>query len=173
MRQMWQMMLLCTFLASQHIHGMFQSSKLYQFGLVVPCSMHTLPSIKMLTNDVQSQWTPLLPTFAEVIEKAQKVFGMRPCSWQIKVVMDIHGHQKDIMCISRTGSGKLPFCLPLLFTTGIQIIITPLNILSKQNETSLEKVGIKVLAISRDTMDSTQPGDDNQHSQKTCVVNCV
>ncbi|KAJ7240892.1 hypothetical protein C8J57DRAFT_958654, partial [Mycena rebaudengoi] len=41
----------------------------------------------------------------------------------------------DVVCISATGSGKtLTFWLPLLFKPdGIQIVISPLNILRQQN----------------------------------------
>ncbi|KIM61142.1 hypothetical protein SCLCIDRAFT_9509 [Scleroderma citrinum Foug A] len=52
-----------------------------------------------------------------------------------------------------TGMGKtLGFWLPLLFCLGgIQVVITPLNMLGKQNVASLAKVGIQGIAINSET----------------------
>ncbi|KAJ7308705.1 hypothetical protein DFH08DRAFT_623415, partial [Mycena albidolilacea] len=71
-------------------------------------------------------------------------FGYGLCLWQIRVVRAILKCDRDIVSIATTGSGKtLTFWMPLLFVPdGIQIIVTPLNILSKQNVDSLTKVGI-------------------------------
>lgn len=59
----------------------------------------------------------------------------------------------DIICISGTGSGKtLTFWMPLLFhPSGIQVIVTPLNILGTQNKKQLLDVGIEAVVISGDT----------------------
>ncbi|KAG6380519.1 hypothetical protein JVT61DRAFT_8683 [Boletus reticuloceps] len=46
----------------------------------------------------------------------------------------------------------LGFWLPLLFRlNGIQIVVTPLNLLGKQNAASLAKAGIRAIAISSET----------------------
>jgi len=46
----------------------------------------------------------------------------------------------------------LTFWMPLLFRPeGIQIVVTPLNLLGKQNATSLAKAGIGAIAISSET----------------------
>lgn len=60
---------------------------------------------------------------------------------------------KDVICISATGSGKtLTFWLPLLARgDGIQIIVTPLNILGTQSVNALAKVGINAIAITAET----------------------
>ena len=52
-----------------------------------------------------------------------------------------------------TGSGKtLTFWMPLLFRLeGIQIIITPLNILGKQNVDALAALGVAGIALSAET----------------------
>ena len=52
-----------------------------------------------------------------------------------------------------TGSGKtLTFWMPLLFRLeGIQIIITPLNILGKQNVDTLAALGVAGIALSAET----------------------
>ncbi|KAJ7037743.1 P-loop containing nucleoside triphosphate hydrolase protein, partial [Mycena alexandri] len=77
----------------------------------------------------------------------------RPCLWQLKVVRAILKRDKDVASIAATGSGKtLTFWMPLLFVPdGIQIVITPLNILGKQNVDSLAKVGISAITITAET----------------------
>ena len=93
-----------------------------------------------------------MPTFSEVVQKTEEVFGFKPCTWQVKVAMALIKREKDVVRVSGTGSGKtLPFWLPLFFTSGVVIVVTALNILGKQNEKSLEKVGIKAIAVSGET----------------------
>ncbi|KAJ7231791.1 P-loop containing nucleoside triphosphate hydrolase protein [Mycena rebaudengoi] len=86
-------------------------------------------------------------------DKVEAVFGYRPCLWQLKVVRAILKRDKDVASIAATGSGKtLTFWMPLLFIeNGIQIVITPLNILGKQNVESLAKVGISTICITAET----------------------
>ncbi|KAJ7721901.1 P-loop containing nucleoside triphosphate hydrolase protein [Mycena metata] len=90
---------------------------------------------------------------SEIRDKVQAVFGYRPCLWQLKVVRAILKRDKDVASIAATGSGKtLTFWMPLLFIPdGIQIVVTPLNILGKQNVNSLAKVGISAVTITAET----------------------
>lgn len=56
-------------------------------------------------------------------------------------------NDKDIISIAATGSGKTLIWMPLLFKKDeIQIIITSLNILGKQNVKSLKAMSITVTA---------------------------
>ncbi|OSX62963.1 hypothetical protein POSPLADRAFT_1116620, partial [Postia placenta MAD-698-R-SB12] len=66
--------------------------------------------------------------------------GRDPCKWQAKVVHAILKEEKDVVCVAPTGPGKtLTFWMPLLFhQDGIQIVVTPLNILGNQNKMELE-----------------------------------
>ena len=70
--------------------------------------------------------------------------------WQIHVVEAILKHDEDIVSIAATGSGKtLVFWMPLLFRKdGIKIVITPLNILGKQNVKSLAVMGIQGITMT-------------------------
>lgn len=97
-----------------------------------------------------------VPSDSEICHKTQEVFGRRPCLWQIQVTQAILRADQDVVLILATGSGKtLTFWMPLLFRTqGIQIIVTPLNILSTQNVAGLIKLGIKGLALSAETATS-------------------
>jgi superfamily II DNA helicase RecQ len=94
-----------------------------------------------------------IPTLLEIRQKTITLLGYRPCLWQIRVVEAILRHDKDIISIAATGAGKtLTFWMPLLFRLdGIQIIITPLNILGKQNVDALAALGIKGIALSAET----------------------
>ncbi|KIJ12623.1 hypothetical protein PAXINDRAFT_82561, partial [Paxillus involutus ATCC 200175] len=84
-------------------------------------------------------------------------FGVRPCLWQLKVAEALWKGDKDIVCTAGTGMGKtLGFWLPLLFRPeGIQIVVTPLNLLGKQNAALLARVGIQAIAINSETSTSS------------------
>jgi superfamily II DNA/RNA helicase len=88
--------------------------------------------------------------FDEIRAKSVKHLGYTPCLWQIKVVKAILKRDGDVVCIAATGSGKtLTFWLPLLFRThGIQLVISPLNILGQQNVAQLAQMKIQVFDTS-------------------------
>jgi superfamily II DNA helicase RecQ len=74
----------------------------------------------------------------------------------MKVVQAILEGKKHIASIAATGMGKtLTFWMPLLFKPKgyIQVIVTPLNILGKQNvaSKSLAKAGFKSIFINADS----------------------
>ncbi|PIL23292.1 transporter [Ganoderma sinense ZZ0214-1] len=96
---------------------------------------------------------PEVPSLREITEKTEELLGRRPCVWQSKVAQAVLRGEKDIVCISGTGSGKtLTFWIPLLFRPeGIQVVITPLNLLGSQNAAELQKVGITGIALSGKT----------------------
>ncbi|KAJ7207018.1 hypothetical protein C8J57DRAFT_1727419 [Mycena rebaudengoi] len=100
-----------------------------------------------------AQYNPDNLLLSEIRDKIEAVFGYRPCLWQIKVVRAILKRDRDVVSIAATGSGKtLTFWMPLLFIPdGIQIVVTSLNILGKQNVDSLAKVGISAITITADT----------------------
>ncbi|KAF7967710.1 hypothetical protein HWV62_33295 [Athelia sp. TMB] len=93
-----------------------------------------------------------LPSIAEIRRLTQEKLGHRPCLWQVRVVEGILKHDKDIIAVAATGSGKtLTFWMPLLFREeGIQILLTPINCLGKQNIDSLASLpeGIKGITVT-------------------------
>ncbi|KAI6097399.1 P-loop containing nucleoside triphosphate hydrolase protein, partial [Pisolithus croceorrhizus] len=95
-----------------------------------------------------------LPLLSNFQTWTQQVFGIRPCLWQVRVAKEILRGEKDIICMAGMGMGKtLTFWMPLLFRPGgIQIVVTPLNLLGKQNVTSLVKAGIEAISISSETV---------------------
>ncbi|KAF9234418.1 hypothetical protein BU15DRAFT_52661, partial [Melanogaster broomeanus] len=94
-----------------------------------------------------------VPSLPDIRAQTQKVFGVRPCLWQLKVAETLLKGGKDVICIAGTGMGKtLTFWMPLLFRpSGIQIVVTPLNLLGKQNVASLARAGIRAIPISSET----------------------
>jgi len=93
---------------------------------------------------------------SEIRDQVESLFGRCPCLWQLRVVQAILKNDKDIVSVSATGSGKtLTFWMPLLFIPdGIQIVVTPLNILGKQNiniALILTKVGINAVLVTAET----------------------
>ena len=91
-----------------------------------------------------------IPSYDEIHQKTYIWFGFYPCLWQIRVVEAILKHDKDIISIAATGAGKsLTFWMPLLFNKGgIQVVVTPLNILGDQNINDLRARGVSGIAIS-------------------------
>ncbi|KAF8185802.1 P-loop containing nucleoside triphosphate hydrolase protein [Mycena galopus ATCC 62051] len=81
---------------------------------------------------------------AEIRAKAVERLGYMPSR---------RGLDGDVVCISVTGSGKtLTFWLPLLFRPhGIQLVISPLNILGQQNVAQLAAMKINGITITAET----------------------
>jgi hypothetical protein len=94
-----------------------------------------------------------IPSIDDIRRKAFDVLGKRPCLWQAHVCQALLEGNRDVISIAGTGMGKtLTFWLPLLFRPyGVQIIVTPLNILGQQNVETLGKAGIEGIFLSADT----------------------
>ncbi|KIK21473.1 hypothetical protein PISMIDRAFT_82930, partial [Pisolithus microcarpus 441] len=92
-----------------------------------------------------------LPSLSNIRTHTQRVFGVRLCLWQLRVAEMILKGEKDVICVVGTGMGKtLTFWMPLLFRPdGIQIVITPLNLLGQQNVASLAKARIHAIGAFR------------------------
>ncbi|CDO76692.1 hypothetical protein BN946_scf184975.g1 [Trametes cinnabarina] len=97
-----------------------------------------------------------VPSIEDIRQKTAECLGRRPCIWQCRVAQAILERTRDVVCISGTGSGKtLTFWMPLLFRSGgIQVVITPLNILGTQTKVQLERLGISAIAIRGETATS-------------------
>jgi superfamily II DNA helicase RecQ len=98
-----------------------------------------------------------VPSFDEIRSKTLDSFGKTACAWQVHVCEEILRGDRDIISIAGTGMGKtLTFWIPLLFRPqGIQIIVTPLNILGEQNTSILAKLRINAIFISAKTATET------------------
>jgi superfamily II DNA/RNA helicase len=93
--------------------------------------------------------TPREWTVQEIRDLVQKKFGKRPCWYQVKTALALYAG-KDVIGCAPTGAGKtLSFWIPLLMALedsrdAMTIVVTPLNLLGKQNEVLLEKAGISL-----------------------------
>jgi superfamily II DNA/RNA helicase len=94
-----------------------------------------------------------IPSEDDIRALVERIFGKRPCLWQIRAAMALC-RGKDVITCSQTGSGKtLSFWIPLVIAMQkdpgrMVIVVTPLNLLGKQGEADLKKVGISAVAIS-------------------------
>jgi superfamily II DNA helicase RecQ len=94
-----------------------------------------------------------VPSINEIRSRTLENFRKRPCLWQARICQAVLNGDQDIISIAGTGMGKtLTFWMPLLFRPlGILLVVTPLNILGKQNVETLEKAGIDGIFISAGT----------------------
>ncbi|KAJ7277178.1 P-loop containing nucleoside triphosphate hydrolase protein [Mycena rebaudengoi] len=125
-------------------------------------SAHTFFSPNNLASSTSG---PPKYSFAQIRAKAIEYLGYKPCLWQVKVVDAILKRDGDVVCIAATGSGKtLTFWLPLLFKTdGIQIVVSPLNILGQQNVAQLAAMKINITAETA-TAKNFQDIEDGKYS---------
>ena len=84
----------------------------------------------------------------EVQRDVEKVFGFKPCLWQIWVVHAILAGE-DVITIAPTGSGKSLTCwMPLLYIKhGITVVVSPLKLLGTQFVEMLGDNGISAVSI--------------------------
>ena len=92
----------------------------------------------------------------ELRQVAQKVFGQRPCLWQLRVAEAILQRKQDVILTAATGAGKtLTFWIPLLAKPdSIQIVCAPLNILGTINVRALAKHGICAITVTAENVSS-------------------
>lgn len=92
----------------------------------------------------------------EIRDMCQEKLGKRPCWYQIQIALELRSG-RDVVGCARTGAGKtLSFWIALLMTLaegreGMIFVVTALNLLGKQNASELEKIGIKAVALNKET----------------------
>lgn len=86
-------------------------------------------------------------------ELVLRKFGKRPCLFQIKVARALREKQNDVFAVAATGSGKtLSFWIALLMALEdgedkLVIVVTPLNLLGKQNVDILAAAEISAVSV--------------------------
>ena len=98
-------------------------------------------------------------TVQEVRDLVQSTFGKRPCWYQVKAALALYSG-KDVIGCAPTGAGKtLSFWIPLLMALKegrdvMTIVVTPLNLLGKQNEEVLTRAGLPAIAVCKQNSSS-------------------
>ena len=99
-------------------------------------------------------------TIKEIRDLVEKRFNKRPCWYQIKVALALRAG-KDVITWTATGAGKtLSFWIALLMAMEegedkMIIVVTPLNLLGKQNVESLCHAGLHAIAVSSENANPT------------------
>jgi superfamily II DNA helicase RecQ len=92
-------------------------------------------------------------TVKDVRDLVQQKFSRHPCWFQVKVALALNAG-KDVVGCAATGAGKtLSFWIPLLMVLEegkdkMIFVVTPLNLLGKQNVQELERAGISAIAVT-------------------------
>ncbi|KAI9065739.1 hypothetical protein FKP32DRAFT_1674487 [Trametes sanguinea] len=80
-------------------------------------------------------------------------FGKRACLFQIRIARALREQQKDVVAVAAMGAGKtLSFWIALLMALEdgegkMVIVVTPLNLLGKQNADVLTAAGMSAVAV--------------------------
>ena len=97
----------------------------------------------------------------EIRDLVEKRFNKRPCWYQIKIALALYYAGKDVITCAATGAGKtLSFWIALLMAMEagedkMIFVVTPLNLLGKQNVDSLDQAGLHAIAVSSENANAT------------------
>jgi superfamily II DNA helicase RecQ len=106
------------------------------------------------------QKMPRVWSIQEIHDLVEKQFNKRPCWYQIKVALALRAG-KDVITCAATGAGKtLSFWIALLMAMEegeekMIFVVTPLNLLGKQNVDSLGQAGLRAIAVSSENANET------------------
>ena len=91
-------------------------------------------------------------TVKDIRDLVQQKFHRHPCWFQVKVALALNAG-KDVVGCAATGAGKtMSLWIPLLMALEegkykMIFVVTPLNLLGKQNVQELERAGLSAIAI--------------------------
>ena len=137
--------------------------------LILPLASQSIPKRKMIYYICDNQKSDLSSsppkmsqewTIKEIHDLVEKRFNKRPCWYQIKAALALHAG-KDVITCAATGAGKtLSFWIALLMAMEegedkMIIVVTPLNLLGKQNVDSLCQAGLCTIAVSSENANAT------------------
>jgi ATP-dependent DNA helicase RecQ len=102
------------------------------------------------TDALQPGWT-----IQKIRDLTQAKFGKRACWYQVQTALALY-EGKDVVECAPTGAGKtMSFWIPLLMALEdghdrMSVVVTPLNLLGKQNAKVLDEGGLAAIAVSKD-----------------------
>ncbi|KAF8193662.1 P-loop containing nucleoside triphosphate hydrolase protein [Pholiota molesta] len=94
-------------------------------------------------------------TIKKIRDLTMRKFGKRACWYQVKTALALY-EKKDVIGCAPTGAGKtMSFWIPLLMALEdgedkMSIVVTPLNLLGKQNVKVLEDAGLSAISVSKE-----------------------
>jgi superfamily II DNA/RNA helicase len=98
-------------------------------------------------------------TIKRIRDLTFRKFGKRACWYQVKTALALY-EKKDVIGCAPTGAGKtMSFWIPLLMALEdgedkMSIVVTPLNLLGKQNVKVLEEAGLPAISVSKENADT-------------------
>lgn len=107
-----------------------------------------MPAASSPAASLPAHWTT-----ERIVDLVQRRLNKRPCWYQIEAVKAFYAGQDVIGC-APTGAGKtLSFWIPVLMAQedGLEkflFVVSPLNVLAKQNVGVLNETGISAIAVS-------------------------
>ena len=100
--------------------------------------------------------TPSKWNIEKIRRLVEQKFRKCACWFQVQVTLTLK-EGKDVIGVALTGAGKtlsfwipLPMALEEEFTDKVSFVVTPLNLLGKQNQHELENASIHAIAVMAD-----------------------
>ncbi|EMD34258.1 hypothetical protein CERSUDRAFT_55318 [Gelatoporia subvermispora B] len=121
--------------------------------------------------------TPSAWSIQRIRDLTEKKFGKRACLFQLNVARSLYEKQHDVVAIAATGSGKtLSFWIPLLMALEDKqdkmiFVVTPLNILGRQNVEILGAAGISAVAVDAQIDPELEIQDIEAGRHQVVVIN--
>ncbi|KAF8900872.1 P-loop containing nucleoside triphosphate hydrolase protein, partial [Gymnopilus junonius] len=112
----------------------------------------------------------------EIRDLVQAKLGKHPCWLQIQITLALHAG-KDVVGCAKTGAGKtLSFWIPLLMALEegqdkMTFVVTPLNLLGKQNVAELEKASLNGIAVSAKNANTQTFKDIEEGKYHVVIIN--
>ncbi|KAF8168693.1 P-loop containing nucleoside triphosphate hydrolase protein [Pholiota molesta] len=119
----------------------------------------------------QRKWT-----VKEIRDLTQAKFGKRACWYQVQTALALYEGKHVIGC-APTGAGKtLSFWIPLLMALEdgqdkMSIVVTPLNLLGKQNVDVLQQANLPAIAVSKENVSTDTFKDIEAGKYRVVVIN--
>ena len=108
---------------------------------------HHMSSSTSPIGNPPSKWD--IPKIRKLVDAR---FGKRACWWQVKALQE----GKDVVAVAPTGAEKtLSFWIPILMALEdgehdkMTFVVTPLNLLDKQNQQELERAGLTWVSVNQ------------------------
>ncbi|KAF5381314.1 hypothetical protein D9615_008286 [Tricholomella constricta] len=112
----------------------------------------------------------------QIRDLVYRKFNKRACWLQIKIALSLRAGN-DVVACAPTGAGKtLSFWIALLMAleedgNKMIFVVTPLNLLGKQNVDTLDHAGLKAIAVSRENATAQTYKDIEAGQYRVVIIN--